>query len=457
MSALWPKAARQRQTPILLAVLTTAMLAGFLLLTHETDTATAHDSITSPETGMGIHDQTSCTDDSFEENDTQETASPVALRFAETDLRICSQDYDYFAFPLSEGETVQAEAFFSHADGNIDIALHDPAGAPVAVASSLTDNEKLAYTCCGPAGAGTYAVEVILYQDDPGPSPGNSYDLEITSAQPTPCGPGGCPTPTVTPTPFPDLDFSIGIDADGDTNDDCGTRPGEATKCFVSQNTTFALRIYLNGLGEIPHYRGYDAVLLYTGVQAKYVVDTGFWPACGLQAILPEEQSHNWPDDDVPDSPFVAFGCVALPPDPSTYIGLLASTDFNCADSGTVTMVHNITSPEATGATSLTEDADLVHAEGIGTTESLTINCVEPAAPTVPAVGGAGTFPDATGGGAGGVADIALAACVASAIGPWPARPGTWGDGHRSPLGGEKRGGLTPGDNLDSRRQQAGP
>lgn len=416
MSALWSKAARQRQTPILLAILTTAMLAGFLLLTHETDTATAHDSITFPETSMAIHDQTSCTDDSFEENDTQETAAPVALPFTETGLRICWQDYDYFAFPLSEGETLQVDVSFAYADGDIDVALHDPAGSLVVAANSLTDNEKLAYTCCGPAGAGTYAVEVLLYQDEPLDSPGNNYDLAISSAQPTPCGPGGCPTPTVTPTPFPDLDFSIGIDADGDTNDDCGTRPGEATKCFVSQNTTFALRVYLNGLGEIPHYRGYDAVLLYTGVQAKYVVDTRFWPACGLQVILPEEQSYDWPDDDVPDNPFVAFGCLAFPPAPSTYIGMLASTDFNCADSGTITMVHNITTPEATGATSLTEDVNLVHAEGIGTMETLTVNCVEPPTPTVPPVGGVGTFPHATGGGAGSVAGIALATSAVTAI-----------------------------------------
>lgn len=229
--------------------------------------------------------------------------------------------------------------------------------------------------------------------------------------------------------PHPGLDFSMGIDTDGDTTDDCDSSGSPTDVCVLPDGSQFAVNVYLHDIADIPDYRGYDVVLLYEGVLAKYTFDPDFWPGCDFSAItdpVASQDSHDWDGDGVGD-PFVGFGCVsALPPlgdGPSTYTGLLATTDFDCVESGEITMVHGITGPETMGATSLTENVDvvhnvnLVHAEGIGTTETLTVDCVEAPAPTVPSVGGVGVLPDAAGTDAsGGPAGIAIVAAGAGAL-----------------------------------------
>jgi len=93
-----------------------------------------------------------------------------------------------------------------------------------------------------------------------------------------------------------------------------------------------------------------------------------------------------WPDCGFPATYFepgqVAMGCaVGVPPaGPSTYTGVIGTNDFNCTESessgNTIVLVHGIAN------TAFTETVGAVHAEGDGTTETLTINCGEAPEPT---------------------------------------------------------------------------
>lgn len=134
---------------------------------------------------------TSCPDDPSEENDTQGGASPIVVPFADTDLRVCPGDGDWFSFALAEGEQVQITATFVDAKGNIDLVLHDPSGATVDTATSSSDNEELTYVA---ESAGFHAVEVVF--DGSPPIEGNQYELTVS----TEILPTATPTLTATPT-----------------------------------------------------------------------------------------------------------------------------------------------------------------------------------------------------------------------------------------------------------------
>jgi len=130
-----------------------------------------------------------CLEDSLEDNDSQETASVVTVPFRETGLRVCPNDSDWYSFVLGEGESVQVDALFEQALGDIDIALYNERGDLAAISNNPTDNEKIAFFA---PSSGAYAVEVYLFQNPP--ANGNGYTLEITSpAQPpTPLGDVNC-------------------------------------------------------------------------------------------------------------------------------------------------------------------------------------------------------------------------------------------------------------------------
>ena len=72
-----------------------------------------------------------------------------------------------------DGADITAEAVFTHANGDIDIALYDPAGAAVASGTSTTDNETIVHTALA---TGTYAVRVIGFSGAE-----NSYDLTLST------------------------------------------------------------------------------------------------------------------------------------------------------------------------------------------------------------------------------------------------------------------------------------
>jgi uncharacterized repeat protein (TIGR01451 family) len=165
--------------------------------------------------------------------------------------------------------------------------------------------------------------------------------------------------------PHPGLDFSMGVDTNGDNIDDCATNGSLPPKCSVPVNGTFAVRIYLNALGGIPSYQGFDVQLNFSSVTSLSQVDAGpnngNWPGCVYAASsFPAGQQN--------------FGC-SVNTTLSTYTGRMATSNFQCLNAsgfGTITMVHGNT------LTDLLEDLSTVHAEGNGTTETLTITCGTP-------------------------------------------------------------------------------
>jgi hypothetical protein len=134
--------------------------------------------------------------------------------------------------------------------------------------------------------------------------------------------------------------------------------------------------VYLNSLPSgVTDYEAFDLSLTYAGVTSQNNADTLAWPGCTFLA------SHYQPGK-------VLWGCSeASAASPSTYIGLIGTNTFNCtpgASSGnTITLVHGV----ASGDTRLIERLGSIHAQGELTTEHLTVNCVNPGALVVDAIG----------------------------------------------------------------------
>ncbi len=116
-----------------------------------------------------------CTDDAFEENDSEAAAVPITTGLT-SGLQACPVDVDFYSFAVVAGEIIDIDVFFSHADGNVDAELLDPAGDPIVEAFSTTDNETIAHTA---SSTGTYLLGVELYTDA-GPTPGNSYSVDLS-------------------------------------------------------------------------------------------------------------------------------------------------------------------------------------------------------------------------------------------------------------------------------------
>jgi hypothetical protein len=213
--------------------------------------------------------------------------------------------------------------------------------------------------------------------------------------------------------PHPGLDFSIGIDTNGDNSDNCGTKPAQPTNCYLPAGSTFTLSVYLNSLGGVPGYKGFDIGVYYTGVSSKYLLDANPWPDCVFEAFGPH-----------PGVPADAegWGCaIGVPPaQPSTYTGRIGTAVFNCTNDGTITLRHHdgVTPPllpSHSAYTRIVEDVFssgdgvvlLAHAEGQDTTETLTIHCSVP-------VGGLSYDSTAGQGATSGINGGLLAAAIAA-------------------------------------------
>lgn len=125
-----------------------------------------------------------CTVDSFEENDTQGTAAPLASG-SHGNLNTCETDEDFYAITLQANEDLTVDATFSNAEGDIDLELLDSSGTVVTDSASASDDESITYTA--PA-SGTYFLRVFLYSDA-GSTLGNDYglDVSISGAPPNQC------------------------------------------------------------------------------------------------------------------------------------------------------------------------------------------------------------------------------------------------------------------------------
>ncbi len=169
------------------------------------------------------------------------------------------------------------------------------------------------------------------------------------------------PKPTNTPAPAGPLDFSIGVDTDGNGNDDCGTVPSLPATCYLSPGSSFLVKFYVNSLGSIQTYDGYDARLDYAGVTTMKMIDFSPWPQCDIPVFASPTGG-------------VAFACASFN-QPSNYAGLLARIKFTCAASGTVSIRHGpFNTALATGLNP--------HPEAISGLEPLTIDCTATPTPT---------------------------------------------------------------------------
>ncbi len=110
--------------------------------------------------------------DANEDDDTSGTATSVRSYWA-NGLSACPSDDDWYAIE-SLGGTVTVDATFTHAEGNIDLHLFNSSLAPLASATSTTNNESLS----GGSAAGIYYLQVTL-ASDLGSLTGNTYELEI--------------------------------------------------------------------------------------------------------------------------------------------------------------------------------------------------------------------------------------------------------------------------------------
>jgi hypothetical protein len=168
--------------------------------------------------------------------------------------------------------------------------------------------------------------------------------------------------------PHPGLDFSIGVDTNGDTTPDCNTTGGP-TKCtFASAGGVFTLKVFLNALGGIAGYQGFDIRVNTAGVTVDQdatgapIADAHSWPQCTFQGLAPYNTA------------YVVFGCASFNV-MSTYTGVIGTVELTCTQTGTLTLVHG------RGNTDLIENPT-AHAEGQGTTEALDINCGGGGGPT---------------------------------------------------------------------------
>ena len=120
-------------------------------------------------------------DDAYEENDTQLTAWPSTYYnwentwLSNIDGSGIQSDQDWFAIDVAPGnERVQIDVRFSHATGDIDIALVDSDGGYLRYSTSSTDNEFIDYHVL--PGGGQYYI--LIYSGIGGSDGfGNSYDL----------------------------------------------------------------------------------------------------------------------------------------------------------------------------------------------------------------------------------------------------------------------------------------
>ena len=128
-----------------------------------------------------------CIDDAYEPNDGPLDTIPAAPA-ADFGLQICEGSrVDWFAIDLVAGETLNADIFFSDAEGDLDLYLTDAVVEVTGDADlaanyfvrgySGSDDESITYTA---AAAGTYYLAVHMFGDD-GTFEGNTYDITTST------------------------------------------------------------------------------------------------------------------------------------------------------------------------------------------------------------------------------------------------------------------------------------
>lgn len=108
--------------------------------------------------------------DRFEYNNGISAATPISPG-QHGDLNIENGESDYYAIQLQQGETLDADAYFAHSDGDLDMRVYDPSGNEVGLSWSTTDDESITHTA---STSGTYYVEMRGFDGASAP-----YALEL--------------------------------------------------------------------------------------------------------------------------------------------------------------------------------------------------------------------------------------------------------------------------------------
>jgi hypothetical protein len=124
-----------------------------------------------------------CSQDSLEENDEQAAAAPMPIGTL-SGLNICDGDDDWYVLTPAVGEVLSVQAWFSHADGDIDLKLFDTDGNNLESSASVSDNEQLDHYA---ASQQDVYLKVSLYVASESAPMENSYSLDVSSAAPPEC------------------------------------------------------------------------------------------------------------------------------------------------------------------------------------------------------------------------------------------------------------------------------
>ncbi len=122
------------------------------------------------------------TDDAYEENDDISTAYSQSVNtwLSAISGMAVAADQDWYQIQVSSGLTrVQVDLQFTHAEGDLDIALKDSAGSTITESIGVVDNESIDYDVVS---AGTYYLVVT---NSSGVYTSQSYDLLWNGVQPT--------------------------------------------------------------------------------------------------------------------------------------------------------------------------------------------------------------------------------------------------------------------------------
>lgn len=124
--------------------------------------------VTDGEVDCVDQEPTSCEDDGLGD------FTPIQPPYVNHDLFVCPELADLYIFDLNAGDTVQVDARFIHAAGDIDIGLVQQDGESfIETSETTTDHEQIVHTV---ETAGSYGVVVALLD---GPASGATYSLEV--------------------------------------------------------------------------------------------------------------------------------------------------------------------------------------------------------------------------------------------------------------------------------------
>ncbi|MFH1378460.1 MAG: hypothetical protein ABIH86_06890 [Planctomycetota bacterium] len=113
---------------------------------------------------LGPYNLTILRDDSYEQNDTIGTSAVITRDVRVEDLVFVSDDDDWYSIAIAAGDfgkELWVETGFTHTDGDLSLALWNPAHTiQLATADSATDDEVIYYAIPGGGPAGNYKIKV---------------------------------------------------------------------------------------------------------------------------------------------------------------------------------------------------------------------------------------------------------------------------------------------------------